>query len=491
MIDPASIERAAVPGITLRPDQLADLDRIRESYRSGYRYTAFQAPTAYGKTMVFSAVCEKMIAAGKRVLILVHRRELIDQVSEALWSFNVEHSFVCPGYYFDARSMVHVASVFSLARRLHKLPTPDLIIIDEMHHAIAKSTWGKVLEHFSGSFRLGVSATPYRHSGEPLSDLFDNLILGPTVTELIERGSLSDYKIYAPTTISTEGIHTQMGDFVRSELVQLMDKPKITGDAVAQYRKYADGKRAIAFCVSVEHAHHVASEFTAAGYSAQALDGEMDRLHRKNIVNLFRDGAIQIITSCDLISEGFSVSAVEAGIFLRPTQSLTLYLQQVGRCLRSFPGKTHAILLDHVGHAGRFGLPCQHREWSLDGREKKAGKKKEQSDSTKICPSCFLVIRRVLQVCPCGHIFETTPRAVEEVDGELVEIDASTLRRQRNFEQGSAKDLEALIRIGKARGMRNPSGWAHIILKARQEKEAKRLAAKQKQEPLLDDWLTF
>jgi DNA repair protein RadD len=314
-----------------------------------------------------------------------------------------------------------------------------------------------------------VTATPIRLSGEGLGDLFETMVQGPTVRELIELGALSPYRLFAPAGVDLSGVHTRMGDFVRGEIEAAMDKPSITGDAVSHYQKLAPGKRAVAFCVSVEHAVHVAEQFRAAGISAQAIDGGMDRTLRASVLSEFSAGRIQVLSSCDLISEGFDVPAIEAAILLRPTQSLGLYLQQVGRALRTHPGKTEAIILDHAGNVKRHGLPDEERVWSLDGSQRKKGAQRSEVP-VKTCGACFATVASMATHCSCGFEFPVVKREVEQVDGELQEVDLATAVRMRRAEQGRAQSEQDLVEIGRKRGMKRPELWARHVLRARAAK---------------------
>lgn len=460
----------------LRPDQQQLTIQLRASIASGKRAPLLVAPTAWGKTFWFSSVAQSAIAKQKRVIILSHRTELIDQISESLNLFNVPHSYISAGYGYDPFAKVHIASVFTLAKRIGKIAKPDLFIIDEAHHSIRKSTWGKILDFYPGTPRIGVTATPFRMSGEGLGDLFDDLIVGPSVRELIDNGTLSNYRMFAPTTLNLSTIHTRIGEFVQSELSAAVDVPSIIGDAVTHYRKYAEGKQAVAFCVSVEHAHHTRDAFRQAGFNAECIDGTMERLERRRVVEAFRCDRLKIITSCNIVNEGFDVKGIECGIFLRPTQSLTLWLQQLGRCLRSKPGKTYAILLDHANNAMRHGLPDSPREWSLEGHIGKVAKK--QLNPVRMCPKCYFVQPAAGRVCRnCRFAFEGQPREVQQESGELQEIDMAAAQRlltardsktQDRFEQGRAQTLEELRLIEKRKGYRR--GWAEHIIEARQRK---------------------
>ena len=455
--------------LTLRPYQAALVERARQAYVAGKRAPLIVAPCGAGKTVIFTYMAVRAAEKGKRILLVAHREELLDQISETFEAFGVPHGWITPHEPFNPAMTVQVGGVFTVARRLNRMHgwTPDLIVIDEASHAIAGSTWGKVTAGFPDALRLGVTATPERLSGEPLSDTFDELIVGPGVRELIAAGALCDYRIFVPSTIDVGGVHTRMGDFVKGELTQAADKPGITGDAIKEYKKYADHKRAVAFCVSIEHARHVAESFRAAGYRSVSLYGTLDRNIRREVVRDFRDGKIEVLTSCDLISEGFDLPAIEVAILLRPTQSLALSIQQTGRALRPWPGKQCAYILDHAGNVMRHGLPDDEREWSLEGR----AKRQDGEGGTvgiRICPVCFAAQTIGRNVCiHCGGAFPAKPRVVEENEGELVEVDTEALRATAKMEQGRARTFMEIVELGKRRGYRNPYSWALHVIRGR------------------------
>jgi superfamily II DNA or RNA helicase len=457
--------------IELRPYQATIIERARANFLAGKHSQLIVSATGSGKTVMFSYMAARAVEKGLRVLILAHRVELLDQISRTLTSFGVSHGMIAPGYMGDRRRPVQVASVFTLVRRLDRYEAPDLIIVDEAHHAISTSTWGRVVTAFPKARLLGVTATPIRLSGEGLGDLFGTMVQGPTMRELIELGALSPYRLFAPAGVDLTGVHSRMGDFVRGEIEAAMDKPSITGDAVKHYQKLAPGRRAVAFCVSVEHAVHVAEQFRAAGIPAQAIDGGMDRTLRASVLSEFSAGRIQVLASCDLISEGFDVPAIEAAILLRPTQSVGLYLQQVGRALRTFPGKTEAIILDHAGNVKRHGLPDEDRAWSLDGSPKKKGGQKSEVP-VKTCGSCFATVHSAATHCSCGFEFPVQRREVEQREGVLEEVDLATVVRQRRQEQGKAQSEQDLIALGRSRGMRRPELWAKYVIRARHAKQS-------------------
>lgn len=453
----------------LRDYQTAGVEALREAYATGARAPLYVAPTGSGKTVLFTEIAQNAVARGNTVWILVHRKELVRQTAAELTKLDLPHGLIVAGGY-PSRAPVQVASVQTVARRIgtKRLPPfPTLLIIDEAHHAAAGS-WGKVIAAASESRLLGVTATPLRLDGKGLSPMFDRLILGPTTAELIEQKWLANPVVYAPRIAADlTGLHTQMGDFKRGEVAERMDRPTITGDAITHYKRICDGVPAIAFCTSIAHATHVAETFRAAGYRAASIDGTMHDSRRARLISDLGNGQLQILTSCDLISEGIDIPIVTTAILLRPTQSLGLYRQQVGRVLRPAPGKERAIILDHVGNCLRHGLPDDEPEWSLAGRLKKQQGAAEKGPPVRQCPACFAA-HRPAPVCPeCGHVYDIVAREVEEVAGDLEQVDKAEFAKMRKAQLKRAKTINQLRAIEVERGY-NP-GWADHVFASRQK----------------------
>jgi DNA repair protein RadD len=479
--------------ISLRPYQNDCEDGVRIAYARGKRAPLLVLPTGGGKTTIFADVTNKAAAKGRVVYLLCHRAELVKQIAGTLARFGCQHAVIAPGpiirqcqveqfkahgrTFVKADATVVVASVQTLVKRLGTdIPTPDLIVIDEAHHLTVDSTWGRIVTAFPDAKLLPVTATPCRMDGKGLGvgagGFADELVMGPTMRELIEQGYLSPYRIFAPpNALDLTGVRTRAGDYAKDQLAAAIDKPSITGDAVEHYRRLASGKRAVAFCVSVAHAQHVAGEFMAAGIAAEFLDGTMDALERDRIIKRFECGETLVLTSCDIVSEGFDLPAIEVAILLRPTQSLSLYIQQVGRALRTFPGKDEAIILDHVGAVVTHGLPDEEREWSLDGVKKKKRAANDNEPDVKIttCPKCYSIHLPAPECPTCGHVYPPQERKVQQADGNLVELQADAieaLRRQKRVMQGQAQNVEDLVRQGISRPR------AIKIIEARQAKDA-------------------
>jgi DNA repair protein RadD len=463
--------------IVLREKQNALLQAIRQTYGAGFKRPIVVAPCGFGKTVLFSAMAESAERRGRRVLIICHRIELVDQIVATLEQFGVIPEIIAAGYTRSAGRVrasnrtVAVASVQTLARRLDSYAPPTLIVIDECHHAISP-TWSGIIRKFPDAKIMGVTASAIRLDGRGLGSMFDKMIIGPSVKELTADGLLAPVRIFAPPTVDTSGLHVRAGDFKPEEADALLDTPAITGSALAHYRQHANGKPALVFCTSVAHAHHVAEQFRKDDIAAVALDGGTDKQVRRMAVQDFRDNKIRVITQCEIATEGWDLPGVHCGIFLRPTQSLGLWIQMTGRCSRLSPGKTHAILLDHTGNCQRLGMPDEDRDWSLEMDAEK--RKKKPAPGIRVCPKCFAASPARASACvECGHVFEVKPRQnVEERDGELVELTAEQIAKKRERrEQGRAHDRAALMEIARIKG-RDPK-WVDYVLAGREAKRKK------------------
>jgi superfamily II DNA or RNA helicase len=410
--------------------------------------------------------------AGHRCWFIVHRRELIRQTENVFKELGLDYGVIAAGRTMQPWKLVQICSVNTLARRIDKLEKPHLVAQDECHHLPCKS-WSDVLTKIGRCYMVGLSASPIRLDSRGLADYFGAMVVGLSIRDLIAEGYLSPFRTFVPATVDVSGLHTRMGDYVTAEATQLMDKPSITGSAVAEYQKLCDGKRAIVFCVSIEHSKHVAAQFRDAGYAAVHIDGTFADEVRDGAIADFERGAIQILCNVDLCAEGLSINAIECVILLRPTQSLGLYIQQVGRGLRTWPGKKELTILDHVGMTIKFGLIDEPREWALTYSEDK--KTKTASLSVRVCPKCFAASSaRALSCSNCGEPFAVAPRSmVDEREGELVEITPEMIaRKEARHEQGMAQSLEQLREIARRKGY--SSFWADHVYAARMAKRAVR-----------------
>ena len=455
--------------IVLRDYQQAMIDEARSAYKAGERAVLLQLPTGGGKTITASTVVHGAAQKGNRTWWLTHRRELASQASQTFHELGIPHGTVQAGFVSNPDAAVQVASIQTIARRLEKLPAPDLIVFDESHH-IGAASWSAIFERFPRARVLGLTATPWRLDGQGLGKWFGHMVSGPTTSDLIGNGSLSPYRLFAPAMPDLSGVETTAGDYQRGALAKAMDKPHIVGDAIGHYLKLCAGKRAVAFAAGVENSKSIAAQFVAAGVAAEHVDGEMSAEARDAAVDRFRRGETLVLCNADLFGEGFDVPAIEAAILLRPTKSLSLHLQQVGRALRPCAGKTEAIVLDHAGNSLTHGLPDDERVWSLDDREKRR-RGEVAKVAVKSCTECFYVYRPAASCPQCGHTPPVQVREIEVVEGTLTEFRRPEPRAKFR-EQGQAGSLEALIELGRSRGYKSPEFWARKVWASRSGRRA-------------------
>ena len=452
----------------LRPYQVELIDNARDALRQ-HRRILLVAPTGAGKTAITVYMMQQAAARGMKSCFIVHQNELLMQTSRALWKQKLEHGLIASG---KGRSGLptQVASVQTLINRLGDYKDWNLIIIDEAHRSAAR-TYREVISAYPNARVIGLTATPQRTDGKGLADMFDCMVEGPNIQQLIKSGYLCDYEIYAPKIdFDISQVKTVAGDYAKGELETAMDKPTITGDAVQHYVSLANNKRCVVMCVTVNHAKHVAEQYQAAGIAAECMDGTMSTKQREDMLTRFKDGKTKILTAVQLLIEGVDVPGIEVVQWLRPTQSVIVWMQGNGRGFRPFEGKDRLIILDHVGNVMRHGMPDQLRNWTLEGRAKRT--RKSSSDESDIgiqtCPKCRHVFLSGVSACPkCGTEVELKERKIEQVDGSLEKLDRSIEVIQQRKEQGRARSLVELVELGKRRNMANPAAWAVNVYAAR------------------------
>ncbi|CAA2140410.1 DEAD/DEAH box helicase [Hyphomicrobium sp. ghe19] len=466
--------------ITLRPDQEDVRTKLRVALREHGSVLTF-APTGFGKTVLAADLIKRIFDAKKRVIFCVHRVDLITQTAKTFYKFGIPFSYIAAGHHCNPHHRVFIASIATLKNRLGKYQA-DYIMVDEAHLSIA-SGWAKVALHYKGegSKLIGLTGSPERLDGKPLGDVWDTMVMGPSVRWLIENGHLSRYRAFSPAGLDLTGLRTRGGEYVSSDLDSLMSGKGVLSNAVKHWRSKAQGKRTIAFSPSIDSAERLAAEFRAAGVMAVALDGETAQADRRAAFVGFADRQIDIIVNCQLFCEGFDLAAqvdrpvtIECVLDNSPTQSLARHLQKHGRGLRQDGTGAPHILLDMVGGFAKpnLGLPDEDREWSLEGR-----KKKKREVELFVCPTCFAAHQPAPKCPECGHVYDKKPqgmgggRELDEVDGELQEVDVEAIRRERKREQAEAKTLDALVSLATARGYKRPEAWAAHIFTARQVRD--------------------
>lgn len=501
--------------IQLRPYQQTAVDEIRGAFREKFKAVLFVLPTGGGKTYTFSYIADSSAAKQKSVCIIVHRKELLLQASASLADLGVSHGMISPHFTPKPRELVQVASVDTLLSRIRRWkaqcdvadkagrarpPSPfqfKMLIFDEAHHVVEGNKWGRAYEELGRPLMLGVTATPVRTDGKGLGShaggVFEAMVQGPSVRELIEQGKLLNPVVFtSPETVEVKDKTTKDGKDDLRAAAKAIDKPKITGDAVKHYREICPGARAIVFCCSIDHATHVRDEFNRQGFKFEILVGapEMSDAERTSVNRRLRSGELHGAVTVDLVSEGYDLPDLQCCIMLRNTASEALFLQQVGRVMRPSPGKTICWLIDHVGNVGRIhngefkrkhGLPNEAREWTLDGRKKREAKAKEEGDDVVDmlqCPKCYAV-HAAAPVCPqCGHVYPPKGggRTIDQVDGQLLQVTAEMQAKREAEERQRQKSAQAAAKSRQE--MVEQLGYApkraDAIMRAREEKAALR-----------------
>jgi superfamily II DNA or RNA helicase len=445
--------------LALRDYQSSVLTATQQSFRTGHRRPLITLPCGAGKTVCFASMARSAQSRGKTVWFLVHRRELLDQTNETFDRFDIP------------LQSIYIGMVGTVANNIARFPKPDFIIFDEGHHASA-ATWRKISEAFPDAFITGLTATPCRLDGKPLGEVYDDLIIGATTRELIDSGYLAPYRYFAPAVADLSALKRRGSDYDATQAAQLLSERAVFGDVIRHYRDYADGLQAICYCSTVKHSERTAEEFRATGISAAHLDGETPTIERKRTIQAYRDKQIQVLCSCDLISEGLDISGCSCCMLLRPTQSLGLFIQQSMRCMRPEPNKT-AVILDFVNNYSRHGLPSDDREWSLTETVKAHSQYREDGMLyVRQCSVCYGTFKTGPSVCPyCGAVVTRTREEIKNIK----EIKLSEIKQHRRDnavesvkEKGSIHDCKNVFEIMawcKANG-RKP-GYGYHIAKAR------------------------
>lgn len=440
--------------VELRPYQKQKIQEIYDAWQN-HRSVMLQMPTGTGKTVLFNQIVKDELAKNSRLLIVAHRKELIDQnVTRLLSDFGIRAGTIMGKVPSDLSLPVQVASIQTLSERDYLDLNPSKVIIDEAHHATTKS-YRKLWDDYPDSKFLGVTATPIRLSGEGFNDLFDTLIVSNSISEFIKDGHLAEIKylgrqeIWSKLDLSSVSINNT-GDYDSTQLSLKMRQDFVMANLIKSYLTHAEGKKMIVFAVDVKHSEYIVKGYEDKGFTAAHVGSKTDKHKRTEIINKFREGKIQILSNVNIISEGFDVHDCEVVQLARPTKSLTMYLQQIGRCMRTSASKTHCIVLDNVGLYTEFGSPKSHRNWTLEATK---------NNSTIVSPNSssenFETVTRnnpqeidedliILEDVDMPNESKTVSKSFPEIDEELklrIEISNSYSEEKQSKEQ----ELQDLI----------------------------------------------
>jgi superfamily II DNA or RNA helicase len=371
-----------------------------------------QLPTGGGKTLTSAAMLASALGKGSRSMFVAHRLELIDQTVATFARLGVLEMGVIRANdpRRDISQPIQIASVQTLARRKIVVDGVKIIFIDEAHRANSDSYVKNLFDAYPDAVFVGLSATPCRSDGKPLGKFFDVLVHGPTYARLIAEGHIVEPHVYStPVLPDLSSVRTTAGDYNAEDLEAAVNRRALIGNLLSEWQTRGGGHRTVAFAVSVAHSRAIVDQFTEAGVSAEHLDGTTPEDQRRAILARLASGETRVVSNVGVLCEGWDLPACKTMLLARPTKSLALYMQMAGRILRPWEGVT-PIILDHGGNVDRHGMPHEDREWSLDGKVKRAG-----SPPAKACPSCFAMIAAALMTCPhCGHEFPAPVSAPPE-----------------------------------------------------------------------------
>ena len=419
--------------IVLREYQADSITNARKSLVAGNRKPLIQLATGGGKTIIALEIIKGALAKGGKVLFLAPRRELIYQAHLKFTEAGIQAGMIMAGESLRY-APVQVASFDTVnaryMRRGNDLPPATLVIVDEAHLSIAPSRL-KILNWYadSGAIVLGLTATPARGDGKGLGKFYDDLISGWPIKRLTEAGYLSPVKYYAHKAPDLSNVKKGAhGDYVEKQLAEVMDNGELVGDIVTNWKRIAFNKSTVVFCSSQKHSRHVCEQFNRAGITAEYIDANTDEDERKGILQRVTNGQTTVLCNVYIASYGLDIPSLECAVIARPTKSLVLYLQTVGRVLRPFQGKDHAIVIDHAGVITEHGFVDSELSWSLDDetnvKDSKNQLKRERKEPKEItCGDCGSVFVSSRSCTTCGYEMLPPTEAIPTYAADLVEVE--------------------------------------------------------------------
>lgn len=455
----------------LRDYQEETINDVYESMKKGNKTIVVQQPPRTGKTVIMADIARRATTKGNRVLFIVHRKEIVEQATATFKKQNVD------------MNLAQLGMVQTITRHVDNIPEPQVIFVDEGHHALA-NTYQRILDKFPNAIKLLFTATPQRTGKKQLDLIADDIVLGKSIKWLTEHGNLAPFTYYSIDDINRDKLQkNSTGDFTQESMENAIEH-KIYGDVVKNYKKLALSKQAVVYCYSIENALKIAQEFNDNGISATEVDGNTDPVKRDEIIENFRNGNIKILTNVNLFTEGLDLPNVDCVIMVRPTASLALYLQFSMRCLNPREGKM-ATIIDHVANWKEFGLPIEDRDWENAMTTKGGSKKKKtkaKTNSPLQCDYCYAVFYRSEltkdNLCPyCGKEISKKQIEMQVTNDKLIEINESNLRVDRlkkimkdnvlkNVANKKISDLKTMAEFQAYAKLHNyKPGWAYIMYK--------------------------
>lgn len=455
--------------IKLRPRQAKALNDLRAAYGMGYRAPLLVAPTGMGKTTISIEIIRSAISKGGRVWFVAHLREILQDTATRLEQAGIRFGWIMANKKEVPDAPVQLVSIQSFVKRPDPKYLPNFVIIDECHLSVTKS-YKSLIERCGYPKLLGLSATPERLSGEGLNEVYDYLVHTCSTGDLIKEDLLAPIRYYAPHKPDLSNVRTVNGEYETSGLRDYMFDRHLMLDMLKWHREHAAGRVTVAFCITIEHATAVRDFFKEHGYRASVVSSESKRAEREEVLADLRAGKIDIACNVGLYIAGIDVPNIGALLLVRPTQSLTVFLQSVGRGLRVHDDLEDLVVLDFAGNVFKHGMPEMNRIWSLEGRQKR--EKDNDEPTVTECSACFRCYERTPgqpRICPyCGH--QEEPEEKEQVAAPDIVLEQITevILKKRHPAAG-CRTLEELLQRAKELGYKPE--WAYHVWRNRQKNQ--------------------
>jgi superfamily II DNA or RNA helicase len=434
----------------LRSYQERGVTQVATKLAEGKRKIVYQLATGGGKTITFSAISDRYIKkSGKAVLILVHRKELLQQTRRTLYNaYGISAQIIIAGMRHIPPADVYVGMVESVHRRIPMLQNVGLVIIDEAHIA----AFNKLHEHFPEQFIIGFTATPISaNRKKPMKDFYADIVCGVDIPELISEGHLCQNITYAPKDIvDRSALSIKNGEFDEGLMAVEFSKPKYVKNAVKAYEKWAKGNKTIIFNCTIDHSQQVNNAFVIAGYNSKHLDSTMSATERDNILKWFKNTPDAVLNNVGILTAGFDEPTIETVIMNKSTMSMPLWLQCTGRGARPTEAKSAFTIIDMGGNALAHGDWCDARDWeNLFLNPAKPGKG-DGVAPVKNCPQCDAILNASMRTCKhCGFEFPAPEVAMEEELSDFVVVTKGIDVRAVIERHRDKKEYYPFFRIGK------------------------------------------
>ena len=448
----------------LREYQEFAIENVKQEFAKGNKKVLLVAPTGSGKTVIASRMIEKAEQKYKSSLFVAHRRELVKQCSAKLHQFGINAGVIMAGITGVWHYNTQIASIQTFISRKDdddfKKPKADLLIIDEAHRSTSKS-FRKLLAEYPDAYVVGLTATPLRNDSSGLGDIYDTLVEVSDIKTLTSQGFLVPCKVFAPTIPDLKGVATVRGDYDARELDKRMNQVKLVGDLVEHWIQFALDRPTVVFASSIAHSKYICKIFNQNGIPSGHIDSEMPDIERERQLKMMQEDKIKVLCNCQILTEGWDMPKISCVVLARPTKSVGLYLQMVGRSLRPFTNKKDTMIIDHSGAVYENGFPDETREWKLEYSKEDKKKLKEPKEIIKqpfTCIKCDFVYKPTKENPECPNCsFVPTKKEVQLLikQGRLQEVK----KPKENIKTEDKKSFYAqLLFIARQKGYKE--GWA-------------------------------